>query len=168
MSIIVFLSLSSHFQFFLYMYFIILIIITIINIIIITINIIIIIIIIIIVVVVYFYVSCTCTDLVEKCVRFPQGLSLVLYLYFRIFYFCIVELWVLVNLKYRKNNNNKKRFDPKIFLQDLQNIDWPECHLKYQQGVRSTTYYDFFKKSIYFLHSAMFRAKTSAHLQAVR
>ena len=31
-------------------------------------------------------------------------------------------------------------------------------HLKYQQGVRSTTYYDFFDKSIYFLYSATFRA----------
>ena len=53
------------------------------------------------------YVSCTCTDLVEKRVRFPQGLSLVLYLYFRIFYFCIVELRVLVNLKYRKKKQTK-------------------------------------------------------------
>ena len=31
-------------------------------------------------------------DLVEKRVRFPQSLSLVLNLYFRIFYFCIIEL----------------------------------------------------------------------------
>ena len=46
--------------------------------------------------------SPTCTDLVEKRERFPQGSSLVLYLYFRIFYFCIVELWALVNLKQRK------------------------------------------------------------------
>ena len=37
-----------------------------------------------------------------------------------------------------------------------------------KQGVRSTTYYDFFDKSIYFLYSATFRVKTSAHLQAVR
>ena len=44
----------------------------------------------------------TCTGLVEKRIRFPQGLSLVLYSYFRTFHFCIVELWVLVNLKYRK------------------------------------------------------------------
>ena len=71
-------------------------------IIIIIIIIIVFIIIIIFIIIVYFYVSSTCTDLVEKLVRFPQGLSLVLYLYFRIFYFCIVELWVLVNLKYRK------------------------------------------------------------------
>ena len=37
-----------------------------------------------------------------------------------------------------------------------------------QQSVRSTTYYDFFffDKSIYFLYSATFRTKTSAHLQA--
>ena len=55
-------------------------------------------------IVVYVYVSSTCTDLVEKRIRFPQSSSLVLYLYFRIFYFCIVELWVLVNLKYRKKN----------------------------------------------------------------
>ena len=71
-------------------------------IIIIIIIIIVFIIIIIFIIIVYFYVSSTCTDLVEKLVRFPQGLSLVFYLYFRIFYFCIVELWVLVNLKYRK------------------------------------------------------------------
>ena len=72
-------------------------------------NIIIIIIIIIITVIVYVYVSCMFTDLVEKRIRFPQGLSLVLWLYLRIFYFCIVELWILVNLKYRKNNNNNKK-----------------------------------------------------------
>ena len=59
----------------------------------------------------YYYYFClclcvfTCTDLVGKCVTFPQSLSLVLYLHFRIFYFCIVEfveLWVLVNLKCTK------------------------------------------------------------------
>ena len=48
-------------------------------------------------------------DLVEKRVRFPQSLSLVLNLYFRIFYFCIIELWVLVNLKYRKKQNKTKK-----------------------------------------------------------
>ena len=32
------------------------------------------------------------TGLAEKPIRFPEGLSLVLYLYFRIFYFGIVEL----------------------------------------------------------------------------
>ena len=47
---------------------------------------------IIVIIVVYVYVSYTCTDLVEKRVRFLQDLSLVLYLYFRIFYFCIVQL----------------------------------------------------------------------------
>ena len=54
--------------------------------------IIIIIIIIDIIIIVYVYVSSTWTDLVEKRVRFSQGLSLVLYLYFRIFYFCIAKL----------------------------------------------------------------------------
>ena len=49
-----------------------------------------------------------CTGLIEKCIRFPQGLSLVLYSYFRTFYFCIVKLRVLVNLKYRK----KKKKSP--------------------------------------------------------
>ena len=93
------LSLFSLFQFFIYIYIYIYIYIFIIIIIII---IIVFIIIIIFIIIVYFYVSSTCTDLVEKLVRFPQGLSLVFYLYFRIFYFCIVELWVLVNLKYRK------------------------------------------------------------------
>ena len=40
--------------------------------------------IIIIVIIVYVvYVPSKCTDLVEKLVRFPQGLSFVLYLYFR-------------------------------------------------------------------------------------
>ena len=34
----------------------------------------------------------TCTGLVEKRIRFPQGLSLVLYSHFRTFHFCIVEL----------------------------------------------------------------------------
>ena len=59
---------------------------------------------IIVIIVVYVYVSYTCTDLVEKRVRFLQDLSLVLYLYFRIFYFCIVQLWVLVSLKYREKS----------------------------------------------------------------
>ena len=78
------------------MYFIIIIIIIVIIIIIITTTtttiIIIIIMFIIVIIVVYVYVSYTCTDLVEKRVRFLQDLSLVLYLYFRIFYFCIVQL----------------------------------------------------------------------------
>ena len=47
---------------------------------------IIIIIIIIVVVITYVYVFSTCTGLAEKRLRFPQGLSLVLYLYFRIFF----------------------------------------------------------------------------------
>ena len=59
---------------------------------------------IIVIIVVYVYVSYTCTDLVEKRVRFLQDLSLVLYLYFRIFYFCIVQLWVLISLKYREKS----------------------------------------------------------------
>ena len=71
---------------------------------IIVIIIIIIIMFIIVIIVVYVYVSYTCTDLVEKRVRFLQDLSLVLYLYFRIFYFCIVQLWVLVSLKYREKS----------------------------------------------------------------
>ena len=54
----------------------------------------------------YCYVFSTCRGLAEKCVRFPQGLSLVLYMCFRIFLFCFVELWVLLNLKYRKKNLN--------------------------------------------------------------
>ena len=83
------LSLFSFFHFF-YIYFIIIIII------------ILIIIIIIIIIIAYVYMSSMCTDLLEKCLRFPQGLSLVLYLYFRIFCFGIVELWVLVNFKSRK------------------------------------------------------------------
>ena len=69
-----------------------------------TIIVIIIIMFIIVIIVVYVYVSYTCTDLVEKRVRFLQDLSLVLYLYFRIFYFCIVQLWVLVSLKYREKS----------------------------------------------------------------
>ena len=55
-------------------------------------SIIIIIIVIDIIIIVYVYVSSTWTDLVEKRVRFSQGLSLVLYLYFRIFYFCVAKL----------------------------------------------------------------------------
>ena len=90
------------------MYFIIIIIIIVIIIIIITTTtttiIIIIIMFIIVIIVVYVYVSYTCTDLVEKRVRFLQDLSLVLYLYFRIFYFCIVQLWVLISLKYREKS----------------------------------------------------------------
>ena len=69
--------------------------------------IIIIIIIISIIIIVYVYVFSTCTNLVEKRIRFPQGLSLVLYLYFRIFHFCIAELWILV--KYTKTKNKKKK-----------------------------------------------------------
>ena len=62
---------------------------------------------------VYVYVFSTCTDLVEKGIRFPQDLSLVLYVHFRIFYFCIIELWVLVNLKYRKKK--KKNAPTRIY-----------------------------------------------------
>ena len=35
----------------------------------------------------------TCSGLVKKRIRFTQGFSLVLYLYFRIFYFCILEFF---------------------------------------------------------------------------
>ena len=40
---------------------------------------------IIIVVIIYVYVFSTCTGLADKRMRFPQGLSLVLYSHFRIF-----------------------------------------------------------------------------------
>ena len=52
--------------------------------------------------VIYVCVFSTSSGLAEKRIRLPQGLSFVLYLYFRIFYFCIIELWALVNFKYRK------------------------------------------------------------------
>ena len=61
---------------------------------------------------VYVYVFSTCTDPVEKRIRSPQVLSFVLYLYFCIldfFYFCIVELWNLANMKYRKEKKLKKK-----------------------------------------------------------
>ena len=54
--------------------------------------IIIIIIIVIIIIIIYVSVFSMCTGLAEKRRRFTQGLSLVLYFYFRIFYFCVVEL----------------------------------------------------------------------------
>ena len=59
----------------------------------------------------YYYCLCLCVLYMyrpcwEKC-KISQGLSLVLYLYFRIFYFCIVELWALVNLKYRKKKEEE-------------------------------------------------------------
>ena len=56
--------------------------------------------------IVYVDVSSKWKDLAEKRLRFSQGLSLVLFFCFRIFYFCIVELWVLENLKYRKKNTS--------------------------------------------------------------
>ena len=40
----------------------------------------------------FVYVFSAPSGLAEKRIRFPQGLGLVLNLYFRIFYFCIVEL----------------------------------------------------------------------------
>ena len=55
----------------------------------------------IIIIIINVYVFSTCTGLFEKRIRFPQGLSLL----FRTFYFCIVELWVLVNLKCKKKQN---------------------------------------------------------------
>ena len=61
-----------------------------------------IVIIIIIIIIFHVYVFSTCADLAEKRIRFPQCLSLVLCLDFRIFYFCTVELRDLVNLKYIK------------------------------------------------------------------
>ena len=63
---------------------------------------------------IYVYVFSTCTDPVEKCIRSPQVLSFVLYLYFCIlefFYFCIVELLVFADLKYRKKKRKKKKWD---------------------------------------------------------
>ena len=42
--------------------------------------------------IVYVDVSSKWKDLAEKRLRFSQGLSLVLFFCFRIFYFCIVEL----------------------------------------------------------------------------
>ena len=50
------------------------------------------IIIIIIVIIIIIIVMCSLRVQAEKCVRFPQGSSLVLCLCFRIFYFCFVEL----------------------------------------------------------------------------
>ena len=61
-----------------------------------------------IIIIIYVYVFSTCTGLAEKPIRFSQGLSLVLYFYFLTFYFCIVQLWVLVNLKYRKKKKNQR------------------------------------------------------------
>ena len=61
-------------------------------------------IIIIIIIIINVYVFSTCTGLVAKRIKFPQGLSLVLYSYFRTLYLCIVELWVIVSLKYREKN----------------------------------------------------------------
>ena len=50
-------------------------------------------IIIIIIIVIYVYVFSTCTGLAEKCIRFPQGLSLVLYVpVFQNFLFIFVLL----------------------------------------------------------------------------
>ena len=48
----------------------------------------------------YIYVFSMSLSIAEKRIRFPQGLSFLLGLYFRIFF--IVELWVLVNLNYKK------------------------------------------------------------------
>ena len=47
--------------------------------------------------------------LFEKHARFPQGLSLVLYLYFTIFYFCMVKLRVILNLNYRKKQQRQQK-----------------------------------------------------------
>ena len=68
------------------------------------------IIIIIFIIIIYVYELSTCADHAEERIRFCQGLSLNLYLYFRIFYFCIFELRVLVNLKYRKIVNATNYF----------------------------------------------------------
>ena len=58
----------------------------------------------------YHYYNCLC--LCVLCVYRPcwetykisSRFESFLYLYLRIFYFCIAELWVLVNMKYRKEN----------------------------------------------------------------
>ena len=66
---------------------------------------------------IYAYISFVCSyvfHLYRPCwKRFPYKISLwseslVLYLYFRTFYFC-VELWVFANVKYRKKNDNKQQ-----------------------------------------------------------
>ena len=89
-----------------------------------------IIIIIIIVIIVYVYVSSACTDLVEKQVRFPQGMSLVLYFYFRIFYFCIVELWVLVNLNYIYIYKKKTVVEISLPYSACKSCKWQIHHLE--------------------------------------
>ena len=84
------LSFLSFISFLYFLYNFIIIIITIIIIIIITI-IIIIIIIITIIIIAYVYVFSTCTNLVEKSIRFPQGLSIVLCLYLEFFIFVLLN-----------------------------------------------------------------------------
>ena len=50
---------------------------------------------------IYVCVFPTYSGLAEERIRFPQGLSLVVHLYFRFFYSRIAELSVLVNLKFK-------------------------------------------------------------------
>ena len=51
------------------------------------------------------YVHRSCWETCKISSRFESCL----YSYFRTFYFCIVELWVLVNLKYKKNQTKTKQ-----------------------------------------------------------
>ena len=54
--------------------------------------------------IIYVYVFSMCTNLAEKRLRYPQGLSLALYVDFRIFKFLFYWIVRLANLKYSKKD----------------------------------------------------------------
>ena len=74
----------------------------------------------------YYYCLCLCVRYVyrpcwEACKISSRFESCFVLVFFRIFYFCIVQLWVLVNLKYRKKTkqNKKKKKKKNNDLQSL-------------------------------------------------
>ena len=59
-------------------------------------------------VVLFIIVFCVSSGLVEKCIRFSPDSSLdFLYMCFKNFHFCIVPLWILVNLNYKDKIDKK-------------------------------------------------------------
>ena len=75
----------------------------------------------------YYYCLCLCVLYVyrpcwEACKISSRFESCFVLVFFRIFSFCIVQLWVLVNLKYRKKNKTKQKKTKRKKNNDLQSL----------------------------------------------
>ena len=69
--------------------------------------------------IIYVYVFSICTDLAEKRLRYPQGLSLALYMHFRIFKFLFCWIVRLVNLKYISYTDSYLSYDQFVSVKNI-------------------------------------------------